>query len=112
MALRTASSEFNCPSQRLSVEDVESDRYRVQGCGRTQIYQCEGGTACWREGRLARRALERGAKTFSCEPSRVEVHWIEDETYRVQGCGHDDVYACGHDKWGPERSTSEGLDDP
>lgn len=106
MALRTASSEFvGCPAQRLSVDDLEPDRYRVQGCGRTQIYQCEGG-ACWREGRLAERALDEAAKAFSCERSRVGVHWLQEETYRVQGCGHEDVYACGHDTCGPERSSA------
>jgi hypothetical protein len=107
MALRTASAEFvDCPAQHLSVEDVEPDRYRVQGCGRTQIYQCERGVGCWREGWFANRAIERAAKAFSCERSRVEVHWLQDETYRVRGCGHEDVYACGHNSCSPERSSA------
>lgn len=100
LAARTGAAEFRCPAENIGVDELEDDRYRVRGCGRTQIYQCA--STCWREGWLARFARERASREFACNPEAISVRWIQEETYRVKGCAHEATYECADERCWPE----------
>jgi hypothetical protein len=102
VAVRTAHEEFRCPEEELLVDELESDRYRVRGCGRAQVYQCVPNVPCQHEGWLAARAKERAEREFDCPDGKLKVRWVQDETYRVEGCGHAATYACSADGCEPE----------
>jgi len=105
VAVHTASSEFRCPEDQFTVEELENNRYRVNGCGHTQVYECLYDRPCQREGWLAARAKQRAEREFSCPDGRIKVRWVQDETYRVEACGNAVTYACDQDR-GCEPETS------
>jgi hypothetical protein len=101
VAKQAASPELNCPTSALNVQELEDDRFRVEGCSRSGVYQCIF-DQCWREGWLARKARERATREFDCAPDQVHVRWIQEETYRVQACGQVQMYSCTDDNCVPE----------
>jgi Lon protease-like protein len=105
VAARTAASDFGCQPEGLRVQELRDDRYKADGCGRSRTYECVDGS-CWHEGRLAPNARERAAREFGCAAGRVEVRWIQDDTYRVEACGQAATYACDDDDCAPEGATS------
>ena len=107
-AVRTASSEFGCSSNVLVVNELEDDRYRVSGCGRSQSYQCLD-DRCWREGWYASHARKRAAREFDCPSSRIAVRWIQEETFRVEACGQAVTYDCGGDVCVPEGAAKPNI---
>ena len=103
VAARTAVNAFSCAPNLVSVQELTDDRYLASGCGRHQVYQCMSGE-CQREGWLARKARERAAREFQCAAALIQVHWVQDETYRVDACGHSGTYECDDDNCVPEGS--------
>lgn len=88
---RTAASELGCSEKQVRVTDLEGDRYRAGCGGQSRVYQCDEGH-CELEGFYARKAQTRAEREFACDA--IEVRWINEETYHVEGCGKSTNYDC------------------
>jgi hypothetical protein len=74
--------------------DLEGDRYRAGCGGHARVYQCYEGE-CAPEGFLAGKAKARAEREFACQS--VDVRWVNDETYHVEGCKRAANYDCDSD---------------
>jgi hypothetical protein len=57
VAEKRASTDFNCPADKIKSEEISGGTIKVDACGKTAIYTCLGGNAgnpydarCTREG--------------------------------------------------------------
>ncbi len=45
-----AAYDFDCPEERVEVREIAGNTYEAKGCGRTEVYVCNGvGTSCARD---------------------------------------------------------------
>ncbi|MBK7581359.1 MAG: hypothetical protein IPI67_14240 [Myxococcales bacterium] len=109
VAVEHAARDFGCPARSVRAQELESDRYKVAGCGDSAIYECHVDQGCWREGYQAGAAKERAARELDCPASAINVRWVQEETFRVDGCGQSRVYSCDDGSCVPEGSQKRDL---
>nr|HMR04477.1 hypothetical protein [Polyangiaceae bacterium] len=101
VAAEFAARDSGCAVDAVRVQELESDRYKTHGCERTAVYECWNDT-CWREGRLAGNARSRATREFGCAADGLQVRWVQNEVYRVEGCGQRATNECSDDECTPE----------
>ncbi len=104
VATEFAARDSGCPPDSVKVQELESERYQTVGCERTAVYECWNDT-CWREGRLAANARSRATREFGCAPDAIQVRWVQNEVYRVEGCRQQATYECDDDQCAPEATV-------
>ncbi len=107
--MQHASRDFACPEESVHAKEIRNDRFRVRGCGKTGVYECHSGQGCWKEGYRAKVARERAEREFGCPREQIRVRWVQQETYRVEGCDQARVYECDEETCIPEGSGQTDL---
>jgi hypothetical protein len=93
-----AAHELDCASDKLEVTQIDDDRTRFVGCGKTATYFCatdtHGYERCSIERPNPRATVQDVAgKDFGCPTSKIEVDDAKDG-FSAKGCNRSDVYTC------------------